>query len=293
MKPRIRPELSVVMNAKNVRPYLRAAIRSVLGQRGVELELVLVEHGSSDGSASIVDDVVRAQPGRIVAVREPDAGPAEGWHNGAVAASADCIYFLNGDDFLPSPLALKHALRAHRAAENPAVLVANGFGCEADASDYWPEIAGVPSLTGFLQETGVFFQQGSLWRRDALLERQLLVVSNRMCWDGEAYLRVLASGDLRVATARVHVGCFRQVPTGISATTHSASLAGWFEDRRREHSVDRVVLPRIAKHLRDPRQLVSTISRRVSPMGRATSRRKGWDTAFVAGIHDEIRRVGR
>ncbi len=49
-----RPVVSVIMAAHNVAPYLEAAIRSVLAQRGVAFELLVGDDGSTDGTWAVL-----------------------------------------------------------------------------------------------------------------------------------------------------------------------------------------------------------------------------------------------
>ena len=85
--------------------YLEQAIRSVLAQRaaGVELEYLIVDGGSTDGSA----DIIRACRGALAGcICEPDSGPAAAINKGLRRATGDVIGWLNADDvYAPGALA--------------------------------------------------------------------------------------------------------------------------------------------------------------------------------------------
>ncbi|MGB4573863.1 MAG: glycosyltransferase, partial [Kiritimatiellia bacterium] len=53
------PEISVVMGVYNNADALPAALESVLSQEGVELEFIVVNDGSTDGTAAILDEAAR------------------------------------------------------------------------------------------------------------------------------------------------------------------------------------------------------------------------------------------
>lgn len=110
-------QISVVIPLYNKRATVRRAIDSVLAQQApdLSLELIVVDDGSTDGSA----DVVRAiSDPRIVLVQQANAGPGRARNTGAARARADLLAFLDGDDewqpgFLAAGLA---ALERHPQA---------------------------------------------------------------------------------------------------------------------------------------------------------------------------------
>ena len=50
------PEISVVMSVYDGETYLRESVESVLGQEGINIELVVINDGSTDGSGNILRD---------------------------------------------------------------------------------------------------------------------------------------------------------------------------------------------------------------------------------------------
>jgi GT2 family glycosyltransferase len=67
------PLVSVVISVYNGERYLRGALESVLGQEGVDLEVVLVDDGSTDASAEIAAVVAR-RDSRLRLFRQENAG---------------------------------------------------------------------------------------------------------------------------------------------------------------------------------------------------------------------------
>jgi glycosyltransferase involved in cell wall biosynthesis len=93
------PTISVVMPCYNSREYLARAIESGLAQPETreQLELVVVDDGSSDDSAQIAESYA-ARDSRILALRQPNAGPAAARNRGIAAAGGELIAFLDVDD---------------------------------------------------------------------------------------------------------------------------------------------------------------------------------------------------
>ena len=93
------PVFSIVIPAYNSAPFVGAAIRSCLGQRITDLEVIVVDDGSTDATASIVEEH-RARDPRLSLIRQDNAGGAAARNRGAAAAQADLITFNDSDDLL-------------------------------------------------------------------------------------------------------------------------------------------------------------------------------------------------
>ncbi len=96
------PIVSVIVPVWNVEPYLRQCLDSVVGQTiGLErLEIIAVDHGSTDGSADVLDSYA-ARDGRVVVVRAAhEGGPGRPRNLGLERATGTYIFFLDADDYL-------------------------------------------------------------------------------------------------------------------------------------------------------------------------------------------------
>lgn len=90
----VRPVVSVVIPVFNGTALLASAVRSVLSQSWSEIEIVIVDDGSSDDIQGAVD----ALPVDVLFIRQANAGPAAARNRGIGAASGDYIAFLDVDD---------------------------------------------------------------------------------------------------------------------------------------------------------------------------------------------------
>ena len=88
------PRVSVVMPAYQAAWCVGAAASSVLWQTYNDLELVVVDDGSTDGTA----DVVEALPGPVRSLRQENAGVGVARNRGIEAATGELIAFLDADD---------------------------------------------------------------------------------------------------------------------------------------------------------------------------------------------------
>jgi glycosyltransferase involved in cell wall biosynthesis len=108
------PDVSVVIPTHNRRHLLGQAVRSALGQTDVEIEVLVVDDGSTDGTA---DAVARFRDDRIQLIRHPrPRGVALARNAGAEAARAAWVALLDDDD-LWAPDKLSRQLAAASAAD--------------------------------------------------------------------------------------------------------------------------------------------------------------------------------
>jgi glycosyltransferase involved in cell wall biosynthesis len=99
------PCVSVVVPSYNHEPYLTQALASVLDQRGVDLELVIVDDGSHDKSWSLIEAIER-QDVRVHAFRQTNQGAHAAINTGVAHCHGEFIAILNSDDcYRPDRLA--------------------------------------------------------------------------------------------------------------------------------------------------------------------------------------------
>lgn len=96
---------SVIVVSYNSRRYLPACLDAILAGLSQQDELIVVDNGSTDGSAELVE----ARYSRAQLLRGENAGYAGGNNRGAAAARGECLVFLNPDT-LPAPGALEALL---------------------------------------------------------------------------------------------------------------------------------------------------------------------------------------
>jgi glycosyltransferase involved in cell wall biosynthesis len=94
------PRLSVVMPVYDVAPYLPEALDSVLGQSFDDLEVVVVDDGSTDESSSIAAGYAQRDP-RVRVVRQQNAGLGAARNAGVAHAQGCHLTFADGDDVVP------------------------------------------------------------------------------------------------------------------------------------------------------------------------------------------------
>lgn len=94
-------KISVIIPIYNSEIYLHQCIDSVLNQTYTDLEIILVDDGSNDGSSEICEDYAK-QDSRVKVIHKENSGVSDSRNQGMAQATGDWITFIDSDDFLDS-----------------------------------------------------------------------------------------------------------------------------------------------------------------------------------------------
>ncbi len=93
------PLLSVIVPVYNVEKYLEQCVESILSQSFSDLELLLVDDGSPDGSPALCDAWAEKDP-RVRVIHQKNSGVVAARQAGVAKAEGEYISFVDGDDFV-------------------------------------------------------------------------------------------------------------------------------------------------------------------------------------------------
>lgn len=91
--------VSVIIPVYNVEQYLDECVQSVLRQTYRNLEIILVDDGSTDRSGELCDGYA-AQDKRIRCIHQPNGGLSRARNEGLRLAEGEFVYFLDSDDWI-------------------------------------------------------------------------------------------------------------------------------------------------------------------------------------------------
>lgn len=94
------PKVSIIVPIYNVEKYLKRCIESLVNQTLQEIEIILVNDGSTDYSAMIAKDFKKQYPQKIVYLEKENGGLSDARNYGIPYAKGEYIAFLDSDDYI-------------------------------------------------------------------------------------------------------------------------------------------------------------------------------------------------
>jgi hypothetical protein len=208
------PLVSVVTPSFNQAQFLEETMRSVLNQDYSNVEYIVIDGGSTDGSV----DIIRGYADRLAYwVSEPDAGQANAINKGWSRVTGDIVAFLNSDDYY-LPGAISRIVAAFRQRPEAGVVYGQA---------QWVSETGVPEQVSRVYvdgqemlDTFPGLPQPATFVRRAVLEKVgLLDPSFHFALDGEFFVRAVGNfsavplGEV-LACMRLH-GAAKSVAAGL------------------------------------------------------------------------------
>ena len=177
----------------NQAAFIEMTLRSVLDQGMTDLEYLVVDGGSTDGSV----EVIRAYEDRLTWwVSEPDRGQTEALNKALRRATGDVVAYINSDDhYLPG--AFEIALEAlERSGASWVVGTSRFVDADGGLMEVWrPTIPTVGRHRWLLEPVG-WPQASSFWRRELFERHGLFRDDMHYVFDTEFGLRIALAGHL-------------------------------------------------------------------------------------------------
>ena len=126
------PKVTVVLPIYNVEKYLNRCIQSVVNQSYNNLEIILVDDGSTDRSGTLCDEWEK-KDSRIRVIHKKNAGLGEARNSGIDSATGQYICFFDSDDYIRLD-AIDTAVTCAR--NNSSELVIWGWGVNREGKLY-------------------------------------------------------------------------------------------------------------------------------------------------------------
>mgnify|MGYP000914862092 CR=1 FL=1 len=192
------PKLSVVVPAWNAGKYLRETLDCLLNQTLKNIEVVIVDDGSTDNTGEIAREYAsRETPGVFFqTIFQPNAGVSAARNRGLEAASGEYILFLDSDDLLT-----QNSLEAfYRALEETGAGLAVGklqsFGAATEKfNPYADELSNMKDIGTFDKRLLWNFLVGNkCYRRDRLLRSGVRFPALRYAEEGAFFMDYVYTG---------------------------------------------------------------------------------------------------
>jgi glycosyltransferase involved in cell wall biosynthesis len=238
---RNRAAVSVVIPAFNAETYLADAVASVRRQPVQPAEIILIDDGSTDGTAEIISSLPD-----VISIRTQNSGPSAARNRGVAAATQEFVAFLDADDLWPDE---SLGIRLARFDQEPALDVVLGLSLwisEPGVHEAW-----APSGEHIAPLVGAALFRRSVFDRIGLFDTDL-----RFGEDQDFFLR-LREHDLNLAVLQTSTLHYRRHGSNMTAGKEWARPALFrflrkSLDRRRNDGGDRREIRQLSDYADPP-----------------------------------------
>lgn len=183
------PLLSIIIPVYNREGYIRRCLESVIGQTMEELEILVIDDGSDDGTPQVIEEFHQKDPERVRCFRIEKSGPAKARNLGIREAKGQYITFVDSDDFV-DPDGYEIVCRAALEQEADVVCAPAHRWQEGEC-----QMVGVCPKEDPDQDAIIYYTTSNLWnklfRRDFLQETGLELPNFRIGEDTAFVMSVM------------------------------------------------------------------------------------------------------
>ena len=179
------PTVSIITVCLNSADFLADTIAAVRRQSYPQIEYIVIDGGSTDGSREIIE---RRADQIDHWVSEPDKGISDAFNKGVKAATGDIIGFLNSQDYYADNTVIQQVVDAF--GRNPGTAIVYGRTCYVPVGS--TEIVGVmgePFTEEGMMKRNIIPHQSTFVRKEVFREFGLFKLDYRFVMDYEHLLR--------------------------------------------------------------------------------------------------------
>lgn len=221
------PKISVIIPVFNMGKYVGVCLDSVLCQTLTDIEVIVINDGSTDDSLKIIREY-QSHDSRIVVIDKENAGVGAARNDGIRAATGEYLAFMDPDDLYASQDALLHC---YEAAEREGVSIAGGRTVflyedgstkeelEKKTGDITVCAKGLTEYKNYQYDYGyVCF----IYKRNLLLDNQIFFPTYSRFQDPPFFVKAMISAE-RFYALDEPIYLYRQLP-GASKLTAAKTL---------------------------------------------------------------------
>jgi glycosyltransferase involved in cell wall biosynthesis len=211
------PKISIITPTLNQSGFIRETINSVLSQNYPDLEYIVVDGGSTDGTQDILNDF----KGSISWTSESDNGQVDAINKGLRKASGDVIAYLNSDDIY-TPNALLTIGNIFRTKPEVQILTGKCFNVDINGNQIRSSIMNYKNFwlrlgdDRNLRILNYISQPSTFWRKNLLDSIGYFNPDYRFAMDYDYWLRVCQAHKINFVDQ--FLAKFRIYPSSITGS---------------------------------------------------------------------------
>ncbi|WP_051663874.1 glycosyltransferase family 2 protein [Dyadobacter crusticola] len=222
------PKISIITVVRNGEQYIQHAIQSILDQTYPNIEYVIIDGKSSDGTIKIIEKYAS----RIATwISESDNGIYDAMNKGVRLSSGDWVLFINSDDYLATPTVIEEAVTYLTDCND---LVAYGkvtylypHDSEIDVGEQWSKIK------NRFRSVGMSMGHQAIFHSRKLFAQREFDTSFAICGDYDLLLSNLKSND----ATYIPLVISRMRMEGVSSTASKFKLLSETRKAQRKNNV--------------------------------------------------------
>jgi glycosyltransferase involved in cell wall biosynthesis len=206
------PPVDVIVPAFNAAATVRDAVLSVLAQTAPDLRVIVIDDGSTDGTAQVVNDLA-ARDNRVLLLNQPNGGIVMALNAGLERCTAPFVARLDADDMSAPD---RHARQLQHLLANPGTVAVSGAHREIGADGSPTGRIGRPGLSEGFDPTWAPAREPQLTQPFFMARRDVLMAAGgyrplAVSEDSDLYWRLAEHGrldnlDAELGSYRMHAG---------------------------------------------------------------------------------------
>lgn len=188
-------KISIVISAYNAEAYIEKCLNSILNQANQELELIVVDDGSTDRTAEIVKTYQKQEEVEIKLIQQVNQGVQVARQVGMEASSGDYLLWMDSDDWLESKALYQLIQVVHKYPSDIICFNYQCVTCDGDVSSSLLHLKAVSDQT-LIQCLLTGKLNGALWnkliKKDFLIKNNIILPKN-LCYGEDLASLVLIS----------------------------------------------------------------------------------------------------
>jgi glycosyltransferase involved in cell wall biosynthesis len=220
------PKITIVTPSFNQAQFLERTILSVINQHYPNLEYIIIDGGSTDGSVEIIK---RYEKYLAYWVSEKDNGQSEAINKGFNLATGQIFAYLNSDDiYLPG--AVNHIAEIFLSTKNADIVYGNALLINSINKKIGQCIALPFKLKEHLNGLFAIPQPSAFWKREVFDKVDGFNENNQTCMDGEFFARA-ADAKFGFYLTNKFLSAFRVHKNSKTSDTNQEHLMDYYEDQ--------------------------------------------------------------